>query len=940
MARRKGKGASTEQQQQQQQEKGKAAAAAAVAAPAPRPRCPSIHTDFQGWLSFRKTQWRAARLERRRQLGGGRVGNRRGRMDPTRLEAEAGTLSKRQNMESFLKSAALAVTQGLWQVIEVRESEVPGEFVVWAMTGPKALQRLALTVDRSFYVTSTLDHEHGHFLRLGGRKASRFLPHGRRSPFTYEMVVPERRFLRNENGAANLLSTHGVTGVYELQTPLWFRAIAQMGCLTRVQAGHGAGGGGKKGAGGGGGGGGGGGSSGFRFNLAELESVSSSASYPYLHPSTALFRSLYLYVSHSGRRAVVALFVLGGDNSDLEAGADGQAAAGPVPAATAQVWLANPFSTAEARPPLKRFFARYAPAGAKCSFQSAYVASLQSALAQLNAALASYLQERHGPTVVLAQSGLDLSILRRAVPALHDLPVVAMPGNADDNRFPALGWQAYATQRMVQRFLCMPAWLGDRLQAARYAHLPLGNLGQDPQRTMADVLLGRLLKGNRHVLWASEGPRPDLGGAEDDENDAWADEAASPVIRVPGAYRKICIELEVDGLAVLSMLNAADIDEMEGAQGLGASEVAGGGRHDDLGGGGDDRACAGAFRLLRALVETWLTEVERLGSHQADALATNFWRWMCDADSLFYDPALRRLCLMLMSKYFHRLVAEMRRLGAQVVFANAQRIVIATNKADMASAHEYASFVVRTVLSRRVFSRLQITPVRYWWQLLFLDEHNYGGLEFKDPQVAAARRAALRAAAEAEAAEAAARRAAAAEMADGESSGSEAESQASGKKTKTKGKLVAKAAAAVGSDSEDEEDEWDDKGAGRKKAGGMDEDEEMGITGSSPSTQRRRRRVVQDDEEEEEENEEEAEASPAAADDKQKASRLEELDAEAAAEAEAAAAAKQMEEDAEDGEDYDLRRSVCVLCGLWCVWMRLVLLGLTCYTIHSATGTC
>jgi hypothetical protein len=72
-------------------------------------------------------------------------------------------------------------------------------------------------------------------------------------------------------------------------------------------------------------------------------------------------------------------------------------------------------------------------------------------------------------------------------------------------------------------------------------------------------------------------------------------------------------------------------------------------------GGGDDRACAGAFRFLRALVETWMVEVEKMGSVQADALATNFWRWMCDADSLFYDPALRRLCLMLMNKYFHHM---------------------------------------------------------------------------------------------------------------------------------------------------------------------------------------------------------------------------------------------------------------------------------------------
>ena len=857
---------------------------------APRKKCPPMNKDFQGWLAFRKAQWREAHLERRLEARGrrGAVGSRRVR-DGGGGELAAGGAPKRQNVESFLKSAALAVTRGCWQVIEIRESEVPGEFVVWAMTGQKSLQRLHLKVQRTMYITSNVEDDLG-FQRIRGRKVTRFLPHGYRSPFTYEVKMDERRFLSNENNIARWLSTAGVTGVYELQTPLWFRAISKVGCLAQVSSRY-------NGAGG---------SSGSRaFQLEDLESLS-TASMPYLHPSTAIFRNVYMYISQSGRRAVVALFILGGDNRDLEPDRDGGMDAPQPLRATAQVWLANPFSTAEARPPLKRFFARYAPPGVTCDFSSTYVASLNSALALLNAALTSYLQERHGPTVVLSQSVLDLSILRRTVSALNDLPVVTMPSNADDNRYPALSWQSYSTQRMIQRFLCMPAWLQDRLHSARYAHLPLGNLGLDTQRTMADVVFGRLLDANRHVLWASESTRPDLGGAEDDENDAWADEAVNPVIRVPGAYRKICIELEVEGLAILSMLSATEIDEMDGAKGLASSDVmnmprgGGGGAGGPEGGpagGGDDRACAGAFRLLRVLVETWMGEVEKMGSLQADALATNFWRWMCDADSLFYDPALRRLCLMLMNKYFHRLVAEMRRLGAQVIFANAQRITIATNKEDMASAHEYASFVVRTVLSRRVFSRLQITPVRYWWQLLFYDEHNYGGLEYKDPEAAAAHRAAVKAAAAAEAAEAAERTAAlaTAEAADEAELRASTTTTTTTTKTKKKGDKVA-----VVDDSEEEEEEeeeWDDGGKlfSRKRQESQEEE------GLGASQGRRRRRVVQDDDEEEDE---EAATPPAPTAGPPK-SRLEEVEGELH---KAGADAQEAEEEEEvDEEDYDLK---------------------------------
>jgi len=41
--------------------------------------------------------------------------------------------------------------------------------------------------------------------------------------------------------------------------------------------------------------------------------------------------------------------------------------------------------------------------------------------------------------------------LRRRLPALSELPVTHIPGNAEDERYPALGWQVFAAQRMVQR---------------------------------------------------------------------------------------------------------------------------------------------------------------------------------------------------------------------------------------------------------------------------------------------------------------------------------------------------------------------------------------------------------------------------------------------------------------------------------------------------------
>lgn len=58
--------------------------------------------------------------------------------------------------------------------------------------------------------------------------------------------------------------------------------------------------------------------------------------------------------------------------------------------------------------------------------------------------------------------------------------------------------------------------------------------------------------------------------------------------------------------------------------------------------------------------------------------------------------------------FYGRLIAELRRLGAFVVFASFQKVIIATNKSDVKAARDYAKFVVSTVTSRDLFNTLQV----------------------------------------------------------------------------------------------------------------------------------------------------------------------------------------------------------------------------------------
>jgi DNA polymerase epsilon subunit 1 len=59
-----------------------------------------------------------------------------------------------------------------------------------------------------------------------------------------------------------------------------------------------------------------------------------------------------------------------------------------------------------------------------------------------------------------------------------------------------------------------------------------------------------------------------------------------------------------------------------------------------------------------------------------------------------------------------RLISEFKRLGATVVFADFRRIIISTDKHDLASATDYVSYITDTITSHSVFEYIRIEPTK------------------------------------------------------------------------------------------------------------------------------------------------------------------------------------------------------------------------------------
>lgn len=139
----------------------------------------------------------------------------------------------------------------------------------------------------------------------------------------------------------------------------------------------------------------------------------------------------------------------------------------------------------------------------------------------------------------------------------------------------------------------------------RYYHLPVGNLPQDVSIFGSDLFLARHLRKHNHLLWLSPTARPDLGGKEADDSRLVmeSDDRGSVEINAEGCYstgtqrlpprkrRKqmcvlvlylylcimvhmflsVCVELDLQSLAVNTILQSQHVNDMEGGASLGVS---------------------------------------------------------------------------------------------------------------------------------------------------------------------------------------------------------------------------------------------------------------------------------------------------------------------------------------------------------------------------------
>ncbi|CCD50258.1 hypothetical protein BofuT4_P092170.1 [Botrytis cinerea T4] len=202
-----------------------------------------------------------------------------------------------------------------------------------------------------------------------------------------------------------------------------------------------------------------------------------------------------------------------------------------------------------------------------------------------------------------------------------------------------------------------------------------------------------------------------------------------PSVNNPGTYPSVCIELDVRNLAINTILTSSLINELEGSDSISFNPAA---PSDDAPSDGtnvlyaENAFATAGVTVLREMVKAWWTEACR-GSSMADIMVQHLVRWVENPDSFLYDRSLHYYVQMMSRKAFQQLMTDFRRVGSHVVFANSNRLLLQTTKAEVGNAYAYSQYILKSIKAKPLFHFLDLEIKEYWDYLVWYDEFNYGG---------------------------------------------------------------------------------------------------------------------------------------------------------------------------------------------------------------------
>ena len=676
-------------------------------------KVPNFDRHFDRWLRYMKRYWRALRDERRRRRN--EQAKAAGNPATEETDASAAAASSPQNRSSVPRYLTTSLTDFYsrkekdilrqeWNVIQIAETLTPGIYRLWALTG-KNLVSVSLTVDRTFYVNSLIEFPEDRTMTRVHFSPPRSHP----ERYLYQKTISEVEFINAADSLSTLALGTEIEGVYETKTPLDFRAVMCLGAVCRLKART------KRRT-----------VQQLSFSLGNFERLPKSATYL----QNCEFRLLFLYHVHRGQESVIGLYHL----SPEELASDG------VDKRKMHLITVNPFPETNAN--VVRALRERAP---DLEVKLRREVSNVLGFAELGRILRKEQERAKQPTLLIIQSDSSTISGLYSIPAVREFPCIRMPFNESDSLLGDEGaaaegssaffgrWQLNSVSVMQQRSEEVLPWFESQLECARAANIPIGNFDDDYASTILDVLFGRALSENHYLLWASSSREPDLGGNADDL-ELPLSSAPQELVREGSYHDGVSITLEMNALAIDSILEAPAVADIEGTTHIFSALMHNPQIDGDFAAAAtllkttDGSEVARQFMLLRQMVSKWVKELEEQPFN--DLLLSHLPRWLNNTRSRLYEPAMVQMVDSFMKKIFHRVMLELEKLGAKVVYGSFDKVIIATKKRTLADAKEYINFLFSTLRKKQLFEFITLVPVQFWSPLIFLDKNNFAGFLF------------------------------------------------------------------------------------------------------------------------------------------------------------------------------------------------------------------
>ncbi|KAL2056324.1 hypothetical protein ABVK25_003347 [Lepraria finkii] len=652
-------------------------------------KMPSMTENYEGFLRYQKKKWKIQKQARirRRQL----FGERNNAVGDT-----LGGLFRNQAEMLFINT---------WQVLQLRESEKPGQIRAFVLIDKK-VHPLTVKVPRILFLNLRGNELPDVVIEgCAVEKVNHILPNGHPSVHLFKLVMPEEVYLREAQKVAVLFNHPSVEGVYEKQVPLTMRAVLELGSFcTFDESQRGALGRGLE----------------LGFDLSALRRT--PAKTPYLLEADMGF--IFVYHVVAGERQIFAIFSTVKDEAHiivLDRSRDTQEM--PNAEKVYSQLLARKLSNNSGERWQNIFDYQE-----KLQFKTTHVRTVRKLHRDVGDTIKKIRSDESKPTLFVIQSP-QRRLLLHDIPSLNELPVLPLKVEASDSNIPQLGWQGFVVKRLVNHYLTLGSWISYLVELARYGDVPLCNLEKDDPRFLIDVAYARRLQKSNVVLWWSGGPLPDHAGYEKDDILTPMETVSMPAVNNPGTYSSVCIELDVRNLAINTILTSSLINELEGSDSVSFNPAMPSEEDANNGTGvlySDNAFASAGIAVLREMVKAWWTEACK-GSSMADVMVQHLVRWVENPESFLYDRSLHYYVQMMSRKAFQQLITDFKRVGSHVVSANANRLLLQTTKAEVGNAYAYSQYILKSIKAKPLFHFLDLDIKEYWDYLVWYDEFNYGG---------------------------------------------------------------------------------------------------------------------------------------------------------------------------------------------------------------------